>query len=86
METDVGIQVRDEVIWKDKMVVEVLRGQTVRIYFESVADRHANGLDGVGEKEESYDGEFVPEEEAAWARLWWRVKGTYGVLFWDISS
>lgn len=53
METDVGIQARDEVIWKDKMVVEVLRGQTVRIYFESVADRRTNGLDGVGEKERS---------------------------------
>lgn len=53
METDVGIQARDEVIWKDKMVVEVLSGQIVRIYFESVADRRANGLDGVGEKEMS---------------------------------
>lgn len=53
METDVGIQAREEVIWKDKMVVEVLRGRTVRIYFESVADRRANGLDGVGEKERS---------------------------------
>lgn len=53
METDVGIQARDEVIWKDKMVVEGLRGQTVRIYFESVADKRANGLNGVGEKERS---------------------------------
>lgn len=74
METDVRIQARGEVIYKDKMVVEMLRGQTFRIYFESIADR----LGREKPREVIDDYELMPEvEEPGRARPWWRARGAY---------
>lgn len=33
METEVRIQAREEVVWKDKVVVEVLRSQNIQDLF-----------------------------------------------------
>lgn len=76
VETDVRIQARDEVVWKDGVLAEGPGRQHLQHLLGSIADGLA---DGWVERERKTgvkdDHEFAPDmEEPGWARCWWGAR------------